>query len=209
MVEEDVINRKSRKGIHKRAEHSVILVFHKAGYICVGRKACKRKFQDKKGSHKVGNKIVGERNGQPEKRAAQQIETVRADKIGAKIGAEAPADVEITHGGVSQFIKRNLLSVEIAVKYKIALIPYYVRNKQCTGHNKGQSEGHKIFFLNGSFGYIINGTSHILTPKFIYKGIITYKKYFNNSFSRFYINCHAFSLHDFIPVRHAADKILF
>ena len=71
-----------------------------------------------------------ERDGQPEKRAAEQVERVGTDEIGPEVGFPVPAPVSAAHGIMAHLVERNLLNIEISVKEKISLVKKDERNKK-------------------------------------------------------------------------------
>ena len=116
VIEEDIINGKTRERVQKGRKQRRIRVLRVAVQINIGREGGAGEFQNKERPHQVLQPLAGERNRDPEERAAEQIERIGADEIDAEVGQVVPADVALADGVMRKPVKRDLLHIEIAVK---------------------------------------------------------------------------------------------
>ncbi len=141
MVEKDVVNRKAGERVQQRADDRIVRVPHVPPQPDVGGQRGAAEFQNQQRAHQVRHHPARERDGQPEKRAAQQVERVRADKIRAEVGRGAPAPVAAAHGVVAHLVEGDLLHVEVPVKQKIAVVEKDERQKEQKRQNQAGEQG--------------------------------------------------------------------
>ena len=149
MIEEYIVYGKSGKRIEQTAYHSSLGACGKAAYVKVCRESRKGKLQYQQRSHKVGHNTAGERYGQPEEGASEQVKGVRAYEIRTEVGNIAPAELTVSHSVVAVAVKRYLLNVEVAEKDKIPMPGYQKRYEKGCRNKKSDQKGHKpqlLFF---------------------------------------------------------------
>ena len=115
LIEENIVDLEAGKGVQQRADDGVILIFDKALEIRVGNYGCRRKLEHIDRRHQVGRPRRREQAHQPEKRAAEQIIGIAADKIRAEIGQPVPSEVPFVNHPHAVLVKRNLLHIIVTV----------------------------------------------------------------------------------------------
>ena len=96
MIEEDIVDGKAGKGVQQAADDGVFRL-NEPLQIEIGGQAGAGEFQNQQRPHEVGDRRAGEGKGQPEKGAAQQIERIGSDKVGAQVGVPVPENIAGTH----------------------------------------------------------------------------------------------------------------
>ena len=140
MVEEDIVDRKTRKRVQDPADQGVVRPYETAKQRIGGRRGA-GEFEDEERAHQIRDGRAGERKGQPEKGAAEQIKGIGPDEVGAEVGRPAPENVARTHAVVSHLVKRDLLDVEVPVIDEIPLVIDEEGEKQERRGRQGQQEG--------------------------------------------------------------------
>ena len=133
VVEEDVVDGEPGKGVKQPAEDGIIALLHKPLEVEGAGEGGAGVLEDEQRSHQMGDEGGGEGQGQPEKRASEQVEAVGADKVGAQVGIPVPEEIPGPHRLVGELIERDLLDVKIPVKEKVPLVPDDEREKDDGG----------------------------------------------------------------------------
>ena len=139
MVEENVVDRKARKRIEDAADQRVIRTDETAQQG-IGRRRAAGEFENEERPHQIGHRRAREGDGQPEKRAAEQIKRIRSHKIGAEVGRPVPGKIACPHAVVSHLIKRDLLDVEVPVIDEIPLVQNEEGEEQERRARQGQEK---------------------------------------------------------------------
>ena len=119
MEEKEIVYRIAGEGVQYAADDSIAAIPHISSEINVSCQRGKAELEDQQGTEAVGDPGGGQQRRQPEERRTQKIKAVAADKVGAQVGQMAPSEVSRADGIVCQFIKRDLLHIEVAVIQKI------------------------------------------------------------------------------------------
>ena len=141
MVEEDVVNGKSGKGIEHRADEGGVRGLGIPVNVDVPRKGGTGKFQNQQGAHQKLDPFRGKGNGQPEEGTSQQIETVGAHKIGPQIREMAPSQVAGANRIVGQPVEGDLLHIEVPIEEKPSSIYHHKGEKDQKRQAQSQEKG--------------------------------------------------------------------
>ena len=155
MVKKDIAEAIARKGVKDGPNEGIVLIFDKLGEIAIGSQGGDGKFEDEQRRHQVRDEPVGEKDGKPEKGAADEIEGIGADEIDPQVGLEAPEQVAVMHSLVGHFIKRDLLGVEVAVEDKIPLIKNDKGEEDHDAYEQRQKKGAEILFFLVAFRSVV------------------------------------------------------
>ena len=91
--------------------------------------------------------MVGKGQGQPEKRAGNQVKAVGADKIRPQVRLPVPEPVPAADRLMGQLIERHLLDVKVPGEEIVPLFPDDKREKQQCGEQQRIEEEPKILVL--------------------------------------------------------------
>ncbi len=133
VVEEHVIQGKPGESIQHPRQHRHAGLQKPPG-ISIGGQGSARHLQRQQGRHQIGHRRRRERQRQPEKGAAQQIEGIGADKIRPQICQPVPPELPAAHRIVRHLVKGDLLGVKIPIIGEIAPIINNKRQEQQHRH---------------------------------------------------------------------------
>ena len=140
VVEEDVVDGKAGERVQQPAEDGGVPARDVPAQVVRARQAGAGELEDEQRPHQVRHGLAREGNGQPEKRAAEQVERVAADEVRAEVGRPAPAEIAAAHGVVAHLVERHLLDVEVPVKEEIAVVKKDERDEKEEGDGKRNPE---------------------------------------------------------------------
>ena len=120
MVEEDVEVHPTAEGVEQPPYYGITLILHKPPQVEKSGQRGQSRLKNQQRRHQMRQKAIWKWQGQPEKRAEKQIEAVRTDKVGSKVGIPVPEDVSGAHRIVGKHVERDLLHVKIPLIDKIA-----------------------------------------------------------------------------------------
>ena len=122
MIEKQVEQLEAGKGVQQTAHNGGVGILHKPADVGVSGQCSDTMLDAEQNGDGKCHPASWQNGGDPEERAAEQVEGIGADEVGAQIGVPVPAEATAAHGVVGKIIERNLLRIEIAVVDEIAAV---------------------------------------------------------------------------------------
>lgn len=122
MIEKQVEQLEAGKGVQQTAHNGGVGILHKPADVGVSGQCNDTMLDAEQNGDGKCHPASWQNGGDPEERAAEQVEGIGADEVGAQIGVPVPAEATAAHGVVGKIVERNLLRIEIAVVNEIAAV---------------------------------------------------------------------------------------
>ena len=147
VVEENVVDGKTRKPIQAARHHGVVRVAHIAPGPQVTARTRHSHFQAEHGGHEPGQRPGREQQGEPPEGRTGEVKGIAVPEIAAQVRGPAEGATPAFHKLVGIVIKWNLLAVKIACIVKNALVHQHAGQQKAGRPGKAQPKGKPEFVL--------------------------------------------------------------